>query len=47
MSNIIDIDFSEEPSVEIPAVTTSLAEPAEVSKARRHFWLGWQLFKVE
>ncbi|HEX7860538.1 MAG TPA: hypothetical protein VF773_09450 [Verrucomicrobiae bacterium] len=46
MNTKIDIQFVDEPSVEIPAVTATVL-PVEASKARRHFWLRWQLFKAE
>ena len=46
MNTKIDIKFVDEPSVEIRTVTATVV-PVEVSKARRHFWLGWQLFKAE
>jgi hypothetical protein len=47
MNTVIDIAFVDEGPVEIPAVTAFAVPPIDVSKARRHFWLGWQLFKAE
>ena len=44
MKRTIEVEFSEEAPVEIPALTVSAEETGENRSAGRHFWLGWQLF---
>lgn len=44
MKRTVEVEFSEEAPVEIPALTVCAEEVGGNRIARRHFWLGWQLF---
>ena len=47
MNRKIDIEFTEEAAIEIPAVTTLVKKSEDGPGTRRRFWIGWQLFGAE
>jgi hypothetical protein len=47
MNRTIEIEFSEEAPVEIPALTISKQQLQSPGGACLNFWTGWQLFRRE
>ena len=47
MNRTIEIEFTEDAAVEIPAITNPNRDLQAVVGGRRQFWIGWQLFRPE
>jgi hypothetical protein len=47
MNRTIEVEFTEEAAVEIPAVTSPNREIKAIAAGPRQFWIGWQLFRPE
>ena len=47
MNRTIEVEFTEDAAVEIPAITNPNWDFQAVAGERRQFWIGWQLFRPE